>query len=459
MKKKMSLILITLLALTQTSSASKISGVNVKSVSDLTTDGGTAADLTGTDKIYDVSHSQTLKTSIDNNVFAGGSSVRAINTVNASTYTLAATDGSGNGNNPIILSGSSLATTVTIPLNASTAIPIGSQVDLIQGSLGLVTISPQAGVTLGSPQSARTVANQYSMVSMLKVGTNLWDLFGGLGAGFLAGTCSGCNITTDGNFKVFTFLSSGTFSFTSGPATGTFDSLIVGGGGAGGGSGNDNGGGGAGGYISSTALTAAIQTYTVTVGAGGASSAASGSDSTITGAGFTTLTAYGGGGGGINGQVGSNGNGSGTGGSSGGGASNSGTSRNGGVGQGTNGHDGGSNGGVGGPGFPAGGGGGCGTVGANATSAPAGGAGGAGCSNSISGTPTFYAGGGGGYSQTGTSGAGGSGGGGAANTAGGGGSGTNGTANTGGGGGGRSDSGGTAGFGGSGIGIIRFQFQ
>ena len=84
---------------------------------------------------------------------------------------------------------------------------------------------------------------------------------------------SGGNTTaTDGNYKVHTFTSSGTFSVSDG---GQVSILVIAGGGGGGGvfvaSGISGGGGGAGGMLINTEYTTADSTdYTVTVGAGGA---------------------------------------------------------------------------------------------------------------------------------------------------------------------------------------------
>lgn len=443
---------------TSQASASKISGVNVKSVSDLTADGGTAADLTGTDKIYDLTHSQTLKTSIDNNVFGGGSSARTVNSTSSTSFTFAATDGSANGNNPLKYTTGTSAITATIPLNASTAIPIGSQIDLVQGSTGTVTFTPQSGVTLHSPASAMTPRVEYSLVSLIKIGTDSWNLSGDLSAGFLQASCSGCAFTTDGNFKVATFTTSGSITFSAGPATGaTFDTLAVGGGAAGGGSGNNNGGGGAGDYIYTTSQSAALQTYTVTVGTGGAgingnATPNSGTSSSITGSGYTTITAIGGGGGGVNAAGGFSG-------ASGGGAGGgSGSSQTGGSATGINGHAGGNYTHDSNNLFPAAGGGGCGSTGGSvASSGSTGGAGGTGCSNSITGSSTFYAAGGGGaVNSGGTGGAGGSSIGGAGSASGNGGTGT---ANTGSGGGGAMNGGHTGGSGTDGVVIFRYQFQ
>src|ERR1035437_2360392 len=107
-------------------------------------------------------------------------------------------------------------------------------------------------------------------------------------------TATGGTVTTVGDYKIHTFLSSGTFQVTSG--SGNVWSLVIAGGGGGGIS-----GGGGGGMLDSSAYDHAVSvgSYTVTVGTGGAPGV-SGVNSV-----FDTITSIGGGGGG--GGDGSNG--------------------------------------------------------------------------------------------------------------------------------------------------------
>ena len=291
--------------------------------------------------------------------------------------------------------------------------------------------------------------------------------------GYGIAAATGGSVATDGDYKVHSFTSNGTFEVTSitntdpsltGAATAEIEYLIIGGGGAGAGNSTSAnvggaGGGGAGAYRPGSALLTA-QTYAVVVGAGGtgATYAANpagdqGDDSSAFG-----ITAEGGGPGGTYGypvtSYGDNGSG-------GGGQGKSDNSAHAGATGGLFGNDGGdghAGGTAGDPNYGAGGGGGSSAVGADG-STTAGGAGGAGTASSITGSSVTRAGGGGGSTKNnqGTQGAGGSGGGGAAAQ-------TNGgdaTANTGSGGGGAHNSGSaaTGGDGGSGIVIIRYKFQ
>jgi hypothetical protein len=272
---------------------------------------------------------------------------------------------------------------------------------------------------------------------------------------------TGGTITTDGDWKIHTFTSSGTFTVTdAGKNAGNVEYLIIAGGGSGGGRKSSSrgaaGGAGAGGYRSScsddtysgggasveSAITVTAQAYAVTIGAGGSgvgedAGGIQGNNSSALG-----ITSTGGGRGSCY-DAATYRNG-GDGGSAGGGAT-----------YGVSGTP------VSGQGYAGGGtvssydgsgGGGAGAVGATATSSGTAGAGGAGQYSLITGTSTARAGGGGGSAYSANQyGSGGVGGGGHGDSG-------SGTANTGGG-------GGAAkwlipsGSGGSGIVILRYKFQ
>ena len=222
-------------------------------------------------------------------------------------------------------------------------------------------------------------------------------------------TATGGTITTNGDYKVHTFTSSGTFTVSALGGDSTYGSKVeylVVAGGAGGGHGGHGGGGGAGGYRHNSAynFTVAAQGYSITVGAYG-NNRANGSTST-----FSNITSAGGGSGGHNGSnTGRNG------GSGGGGAGHQGSNKAGGSGntpsvspsQGSNG----GSGQDGSPSYGSGGGGGASSAGQNGTSSnsPGGGNGGNGSANDIHGSSRTYSAGGGGHGH-GNPGAGGSGG-------------------------------------------------
>lgn len=247
---------------------------------------------------------------------------------------------------------------------------------------------------------------------------------------------TGGTITTNGNFKVHTFNSSGTFQILTG--VGAVTSLVLGGGGGGGGGfGSNSGGGGGGGgqLVSVTSVKNYIPgSYNVTIGAGGTGAPDHNSNGLSGSASFFDIVTATGGNGGHSAGTG-NTNGGDSGGNSGGGGGGTG----GGIGGSGNGGNNGSNG-----------------AGLN------GGNGGNGTFNSITGSPVQYAaGGGGGADNGGTGGTGGTpgGGNGGGFTSGG----SAATTNSGSGGGGGGEGSGTSdtsgGPGGSGIVIITYKFQ
>ena len=284
--------------------------------------------------------------------------------------------------------------------------------------------------------------------------------------GGIISSATGGTITTDGDYKVHSFTSNGTFTPS---ADGYVEYLVIAGGG-GGGRGAEynsvNAGGGAGGYLAGMYQVTKDTDYAIVVGDGGAGSTYSnisapwgvigdnGDDSTAFG-----LTAVGGGlGGSYNSKGSDGGSGGGT------GLRSSGQDLTGGAATSGQGNAGGSGTLFGGTGTAnsGGGGGGAGAAGGNG-SGGTGGAGGAGLASSITGSSVTRAAGGGGGARS-SGGAGGSGGGGAG--AGGNGAGGDGTANTGSGGGGGASShpdsnvnNHVGGDGGSGIVIVRYKFQ
>lgn len=227
-------------------------------------------------------------------------------------------------------------------------------------------------------------------------------------------TASGGTVTTSGNYKIHTFISSSSFVVANAPNGATIEVLLVGGGGSGGT--GYAGGGGAGGYYYNSLMSISAGTYAVTIGAGGTSTVGNlsagtnGSDST-----FNNVIAYGGGGGGAYNAIAVA---KARDGGSGGGAAGAGTTS-GNIGLGSQGFNGGVGFGTSTSNALGGGGGGAGAVGTAAVGGVSG-SGGVGLLNPISGSTTghlvgasyYFAGGGAGGGGVGTAGAGGSGGGG-----------------------------------------------
>jgi len=283
-------------------------------------------------------------------------------------------------------------------------------------------------------------------------GANIWINVGeGTGSvPYMTATNTNGTETIDGNYKVVTFNTSGSFTPSIGSDASVGDKveyLVVAGGG--GSSSNQAGGGGAGGYLAATNFTVTSTAITVTVGAGGVGVASNQTPNNGGNSVFGSITSTGGGGGSPaqqNGLSGGSGGGGGVESSSAGSASPAGQGNAGGTGAVSS-----PNGG--------GGGGGAGAVGTNNGGSGAS-HGGVGLANDIkeTGTNVFYAGGGGGASHTGqpvSNGGNGGGGIGGIFT----GAPGNGTVNLGGGGGGQQAGNLNGGSGGSGVVIVRYRFK
>jgi hypothetical protein len=101
-----------------------------------------------------------------------------VNTFNrqSASYTLVLSDAS-----KIIEMNVASANTLTIPTNASVAFPIGTEIQVLQYGVGQTTIAG-AGVTLNSKSGQLKIANRYTGVTLVKVGTDEWYVIGNLSA-------------------------------------------------------------------------------------------------------------------------------------------------------------------------------------------------------------------------------------------------------------------------------------
>ena len=98
------------------------------------------------------------------------------NAQTGTSYTLALTDVA-----KVVSLTNASPITLTIPTNAVTAFPIGTQILLYQGGAGQVTVGG-AGVTLRAQGSRTKIAGQYGVAGLLKVATDEWVLFGNTSA-------------------------------------------------------------------------------------------------------------------------------------------------------------------------------------------------------------------------------------------------------------------------------------
>ena len=101
------------------------------------------------------------------------SDLLTINAQVGTTYTLALTDSS-----KLITLSNASPITLTIPLNSSVAFSIGTQILLNQLGAGNVTVAATGGVTINSYDSDVVLSGQHSVAGLIKIGTDLWLLFG-----------------------------------------------------------------------------------------------------------------------------------------------------------------------------------------------------------------------------------------------------------------------------------------
>ena len=93
------------------------------------------------------------------------------------SYTLVLTD-----QNDIVEMNVASANNLTIPLNSSVAFPIGTEIQVLQYGAGQTTIVATSGVTTRSKSGQLKIANQYTGVTLVKVGTDEWYVIGNLSA-------------------------------------------------------------------------------------------------------------------------------------------------------------------------------------------------------------------------------------------------------------------------------------
>lgn len=74
---------------------------------------------------------------------------------------------------------SGTAVDLTVPPNSAQAFPIGTVLTAVQAGAGQITVVPGAGVTINATELLKT-RKLLSVVTLIKVGTDAWDLFGDL---------------------------------------------------------------------------------------------------------------------------------------------------------------------------------------------------------------------------------------------------------------------------------------
>lgn len=99
----------------------------------------------------------------------------SINTITANA-TLVLTDAG-----KFIKINSTSAVTVTIPLNSSVALPVGTEIEFCRYGTGTVTFAGATGVTIVSLDSSKTISDQYCTAALKKLDADEWLLTGSLG--------------------------------------------------------------------------------------------------------------------------------------------------------------------------------------------------------------------------------------------------------------------------------------
>jgi hypothetical protein len=102
----------------------------------------------------------------------------ALNAQTGTTYTFVLAD-----NGKLVTASNASAQTYSIPTNATTAFPIGTQINLIQIGAGQVTVSAATpGTTTISSNAASSAApkcrNQFAALTCIKVATDAWYVIG-----------------------------------------------------------------------------------------------------------------------------------------------------------------------------------------------------------------------------------------------------------------------------------------
>jgi hypothetical protein len=93
------------------------------------------------------------------------------------SYTLVLTD-----QNDIVEMNVASANNLTIPLNATVAFPIGTEIAVLQYGAGQTTIVATVGVTLRAKANALKISGQFAGCTLVKVGTDEWYVIGDLTA-------------------------------------------------------------------------------------------------------------------------------------------------------------------------------------------------------------------------------------------------------------------------------------
>ena len=107
---------------------------------------------------------------------SGGAAVVSFNR-QAASYTLVAGDA-----NKMIEMNVATANNLTVPLNSSVPFATGTIIDVVQYGAGQTTIVATGGVTLRSTNNWLKINARYGAVTLVKIATDEWYVFGNLNA-------------------------------------------------------------------------------------------------------------------------------------------------------------------------------------------------------------------------------------------------------------------------------------
>jgi hypothetical protein len=107
------------------------------------------------------------------------SAALAFNAQTGTTYTFVLAD----ADNKLVTASNAAAQTYSIPTNATTAFPIGTQLNIIQIGAGQVTVSAATPATTTIVSTGATAASpkcraQYSAITLIKRDTDSWYAVG-----------------------------------------------------------------------------------------------------------------------------------------------------------------------------------------------------------------------------------------------------------------------------------------
>jgi hypothetical protein len=110
---------------------------------------------------------------------ASASAALAFNAQTGTTYTFVLAD----ADNKLVTASNAAAITVSIPTNATTAFPIGTQLNIIQIGAGQVTVSAATPgtttvVSTGATSASPKCRAQYSAMTLIKRDTDSWYAVG-----------------------------------------------------------------------------------------------------------------------------------------------------------------------------------------------------------------------------------------------------------------------------------------